>query len=268
MVGFFVGDLLARKYDILQQEADARSTQAAADAALAYARAGMVAPMGNAEIRQRNAQANLTNENAAQVAPLAKSRIGLEGAETRLTNTKADVLPMTAEAEAFRNKAQGGYYGSLSRASDTQTNALYGPLFGGSGGSLSAGSYSAQPGVQVGDLRDPRNLLDALIAQAERARKGNIGAATLAAKADISPNSFLEPSRKLPAQPSYGILSQPASSFTGMASAVPAITPSYQPAEIAGGLGTMRPDDADAARRAAQRRKNQAAGWAEPRGMP
>jgi len=101
---------LARKYALLQQQADAGTSQAqtqsrqadtgalvgAAAANLDRTRAGLLPGESAAQIAQQGAQTRLLGEQASIVQPLARAQIGQIGAETGLTTTQNKVLTRTA----------------------------------------------------------------------------------------------------------------------------------------------------------------------------
>lgn len=89
---------LARKYAILQQQADATTQNAnssavasAAAAAVDRTRAGLMPAESAAQIAQQGAQTRLLGEQAAVVRPESAARIASMNAETALTGTNNQI---------------------------------------------------------------------------------------------------------------------------------------------------------------------------------
>lgn len=97
--------LLARKYDILQQQADTSRTEATAAANLADTRAGL-----------------LPAESASNIAVNA-ANIGLTKSNARKTDEEAKQIAPLANANIFATRAQGRLYGSQATGED-QLNRL------------------------------------------------------------------------------------------------------------------------------------------------
>lgn len=76
------GDLLAKKYALLQQGADASTRSAEAGANLEDVRAKLAPGESAAGIAKSNAETAGIKENTRFIAPLANSTIGLQGAQT------------------------------------------------------------------------------------------------------------------------------------------------------------------------------------------
>lgn len=100
---------LQRKYALLQQQADAGTSNAASGAIQATAQAGalgaeaglnkvraQLAPGESAaQIGLQGSQTNLNNQSASVIVPESKARIGQIGAETDLLGTQNRVLTKT-----------------------------------------------------------------------------------------------------------------------------------------------------------------------------
>lgn len=100
---------LARKYDILQQQADSAQMEARARAGLIQTQAGLLPEeqaAKNAAARGQAAallgQANLSNENAKMVGPLAQSQIGLHSAQAGLMGRQGDLLGAQTDVERWK----------------------------------------------------------------------------------------------------------------------------------------------------------------------
>lgn len=95
--------LIQRKYDILQQQADANMLAARSGANLDNVRAGLMPDQVRAEVARQEAEARLTAENTKQVAPLARANIGLMGAQSRNYISNAGLNDAQAEGERSLN---------------------------------------------------------------------------------------------------------------------------------------------------------------------
>lgn len=90
--------LLARKYAILQQQADAGTLTAQANAqaaqaasAVDYARAGVIPKESRSQIGLNAAQRALIAAQASRVVPESEARVKQIGAETQLTSTNEKI---------------------------------------------------------------------------------------------------------------------------------------------------------------------------------
>lgn len=112
------GGLLARKYDIMQQNADSQRLGVNAAAELDRTRAGLLPAESAANIALTGAQRGLaqantrnTDETTAYIAPLAKANIGYIGAQAGeasarrgLINSQRTSVDQTNDPNSFLKK--------------------------------------------------------------------------------------------------------------------------------------------------------------------
>lgn len=123
-----IGFWLARKYAIMQQQADATTQNAntaqmtgAAQANLDRTRAGLLPGESAASIAKMGAETNLIGQQASVVVPEAKARIRNMDASTEYTGTQSSVLrrqSLTPMSQLFGSPDYEGVVGGgLSRGS-------------------------------------------------------------------------------------------------------------------------------------------------------
>lgn len=96
-----MAQLLARKYAIMQQQADAGTISANAGANAANA--GAKLDLTKAKLLPGESEANIG---------LTKAQAGLAGAQSRFTGVQADWFGKTAQSQLDLNKANVGYLGA------------------------------------------------------------------------------------------------------------------------------------------------------------
>lgn len=101
----FFTDMLNKKYAQRQQEVNAQAAQNYAQANLQNQQAGMVRPLGEAEIGQRNASAYLDRERGGVVKPLADSEINRNNAFANYTNAQTDMYRPFINSQIDQNNA-------------------------------------------------------------------------------------------------------------------------------------------------------------------
>jgi hypothetical protein len=121
------GALLARKYDLMQQQADTQRMGMTADANLADVRAGLLPSQAASDIRLADANVGFTNQNAIlsaararqtdeetkTVAPLARAEIGFKGSQSRLLGSQATGEDQLNRLTGFRLRGLGDNLGML-----------------------------------------------------------------------------------------------------------------------------------------------------------
>lgn len=105
--------LIARKYDILQQQADASSAAAKASSALDQARANLIPKQGAADIAKTGADTAFTKIQSQWFGPTAQAQIGLIGAQGGL-----------AKAQTTGTEAETTGVNLINRQRDTGFGAL------------------------------------------------------------------------------------------------------------------------------------------------
>jgi hypothetical protein len=109
--------LIARKYDLLQQDADTRRMGMVADAGLTNVKAGLLPKQAEADIRLSGAQAGLAGANA-----------GLADANARNVEETTKYVGPLASANIFNTRAQGRLYGEQATG-EGQLNRVLPSLF-------------------------------------------------------------------------------------------------------------------------------------------
>ena len=112
--------LLAQKYAILQQQANADTTRAGAGLLSAQAganldkvRAGLLPVESAANVAQTQAQtAGITEQNKF-IAPLARSTIGVQGSQAKQNTAQAGYLGAQTEGEALFTRGLPGFLQKL-----------------------------------------------------------------------------------------------------------------------------------------------------------
>lgn len=106
-----MADFLARKYDIMQQQANAGMIAARSAANLDNVKAGLLPAESRALIEKQAAERGLTqaetyrtNETAAQIAPLATAEIGYKKSASRQNYATANSLD--TESSLSRDRAK------------------------------------------------------------------------------------------------------------------------------------------------------------------
>ena len=101
------GALLDRKYDLMQQETQARAN-------LENTQAGVLPGTAASEARLRAAQAALTGQQAGQVAPLAQSQIAQAQAGIGQTQAQTGLIGAQTQGQNIRNQAPNDvYFGNM-----------------------------------------------------------------------------------------------------------------------------------------------------------
>jgi hypothetical protein len=112
-----IGSLVQQKYNIAQQDANARTTQVQSQASLDAVRAGLMPQQTNNEGMLQRAQAGHLDAQTGMVAPLAQASIGASRAQTGLFGAQANHLD-----------AQTGMVSPLGQASIDTSRAQTGLL--------------------------------------------------------------------------------------------------------------------------------------------
>lgn len=105
------GGALARKYDILQQQANAATRTAISNANNTDAQTEQVAANAMSQRRLQGSQAGLYGAQAAEIAPDAQSRRDLESAQANQTRQQAAYVGPLADAQIGEQGARSRYYG-------------------------------------------------------------------------------------------------------------------------------------------------------------
>ena len=130
-----IGSLVQQKYNIAQQDANARTTQVQSQASLDAVRAGLMPQQTNNEGMLQRAQAGHLDAQTGMVAPLAQASIGASRAQTGLFGAQASHLD-----------AQTGMVAPLGQASIDTSRAQTGLLGAQTG---LAGAQSGLTGAQT-----------------------------------------------------------------------------------------------------------------------
>lgn len=96
-------ELIAKKYAIMQQQADTQSELGSAAAGLDRTKTQLMPGQVEADIAQTRANTGLIGENAALVRPLGMSQIGLQASQAGNFNASAGLTRSQTKSEDQRN---------------------------------------------------------------------------------------------------------------------------------------------------------------------
>lgn len=121
-MGVDFASLLARKYAIMQQQADADTSRAAAGGLSAQAsanldtvRAGLLPRESAANVAQTAAQTAGIREQNRFIDPLARSTIGLQSSQARQNAAQAGYLGSETTGNDILNRDPGGFLSLLQK---------------------------------------------------------------------------------------------------------------------------------------------------------